>query len=305
MKKPVPLCSNYFSHFLCMLTVGSRFKARLQVPQNVFSSRFLWNFAISLCFFLVFQEAEIHSAGLRPSISMYDLHQFTLFASSGSHRHTSLQNPLPEAMAIIFHRIHFLPILISPSHPCHSQLPPRRISLPRPRPLLVAASTAAPAASSRWTTASWPFCAARCSDVQPRRARRGGWSWRFSKLHGEVVFPIQNDAKAMEIFVGLATGLGSTWETCSYITFITHARKCALPVKLSLYWKISLTSLQSWAVGKLCAALFYPAKASIQNCLTVKGFSWSLNRLKSVYSHKGGTQVFHYTAKPYAWGLAF
>ena len=26
------------------------------------------------CFFLVFQEPEIHSAGLRPSISMYDLH---------------------------------------------------------------------------------------------------------------------------------------------------------------------------------------------------------------------------------------
>ena len=31
---------------------------------------------------------------------------FTLFARSGSHRHTSLQNPLPEAMAIIFHCIH-------------------------------------------------------------------------------------------------------------------------------------------------------------------------------------------------------
>ena len=85
-----------------MLTLGSRFKARLQVPQNVISS----------CFFLVFQEAEIHSPGLRPSISMYDV-RCTVFASSGSHRHTSLQNPLP-----------------------------------RPRPLLVAASTAAPAAAA-------------------------------------------------------------------------------------------------------------------------------------------------------------
>ena len=78
-----------------MLTLGSRFKARLQVRQNVFSSKFLWNFVISSCFFLVFQEARIHSAGLQPSISMYDLHRFTLFASSGSHPHTSLQNPLP------------------------------------------------------------------------------------------------------------------------------------------------------------------------------------------------------------------
>ena len=74
LKKPVPLCSNYFSHFLCMLTLGSGFKARLQVRQNVFSSKFLWNFVLSSCFFLVFQEAEIHSAGLRPSISMYDSH---------------------------------------------------------------------------------------------------------------------------------------------------------------------------------------------------------------------------------------
>ena len=57
-----------------MLTLGSRFKARLQVRQNISSSRFLWNFVVSSCFFLVFQEAEIHSAGLRPSISMYDLH---------------------------------------------------------------------------------------------------------------------------------------------------------------------------------------------------------------------------------------
>ena len=53
--------------------------------------------------------------------------RFTLFASSGSHRHTSLQNPLPKAMAVNFHCIHFLSIIISPSHPCHSQLPPRRI----------------------------------------------------------------------------------------------------------------------------------------------------------------------------------
>ena len=118
--------------------------------------------------------------------------RFTLFASSGSHRHTSLQNPLPEAMAIILLCIHFLPIIISPSHPCHSQLP-------RPWPRFSTASTAAPAASSRWTTLSWPFWAARSSDVQPRSARRGGWRWRSSsKLHGEVVFPIRNDAKAME-----------------------------------------------------------------------------------------------------------
>ena len=146
-----------------MLTLGSRFKARLHVRQNVFSSRFLWNFVVSSCFFLVFQEAEIHSAGLRPSISIYDLHYLHCL-----HRQVATATP------------------------------PFRIPFPRPWPELVAASTAAPAASSRWTTASWPFIAARCSDVQPRSARRGGWRWRSSKLHGEVVFPIQNDAKAME-----------------------------------------------------------------------------------------------------------
>ena len=129
-------CSNYFSHFLCMLTLGSGFKARLQVRQNVLSFRFLGNFVVSSCSFLAFQEAEIHSAGLRPSISMYDLHCLHCQVATAT--------------------------------------PPFRIPFPRPRPSLFAVSTAAPAASSRWTTASWPLRAAWCSDVQPRSARRGG-----------------------------------------------------------------------------------------------------------------------------------
>ena len=48
------------------------------------------------------------------------------------------------------------------------QTQPQRNSLPRPRPRFSTASTAAPAASSRWTTASWPFRAARCKDVSPQ-----------------------------------------------------------------------------------------------------------------------------------------
>ena len=130
------------------------------------SKYFFFQISLELCAFFMFLSGF--------SRHMYDLHQSTLFASSGSHRHTSLQNPLPEATAIIFHCIHFLSILISPSHPCHSQLPPRRIPLLRPWPSFSTASTAASAASSRWTTLSWPFCAARSSDVQPRSARRGG-----------------------------------------------------------------------------------------------------------------------------------
>ena len=147
--------------------------------------------SLKLCGFFMFLSGFSRTWNSFSRSPTFNKHvRFTLFASSGSHRHTSLQNPLPEAMAIILHCIHFLPIIISPSHPCHSQLPPKKISLPRPWPRFSTASTAAPAASSRWTTPSWPFRAARSSDVQPRS--------RSSKLHGEVVFPIRNDAKAME-----------------------------------------------------------------------------------------------------------
>ena len=244
-----------------MLTLGSRFKARLQVRQNIFSSRFLWNFAISLCFFLVFQEAEIHSAGLQPSISMYD---FTLFASSGSHRHTSLQNPLPEAMAIIFHCIHFLPILISPSHPCHSQLPPRRIPFrgrghywSRPPPRRRPPAAAGPRCRGRCllpSAATWSLgAAAEVADAEGPVSCMVRWFF--------MVFPSETMSKGWKNLCWSGHRFGLDWETRKFN-------------KLSLYWKISLTTLQSWAVGKLCAALFYPAKAFIQNCLTVKGYSW-------------------------------
>ena len=192
---------------------------------------------VSLCFFLVFQEAEIHSAGLRPSISMYDLHQFTLFASSGSHRHTSLQNPLPEATAIIFHCIHFLSILISPSHPCHSQLPPRRIPFrghghrfplhpPQRRPpaaagprcrghfALQGAATCSLGAPADVADAEGPVsCMVRWffrSETMPKRWKNLCWSGhRF----------------------------GLDWETCSYIAFISADSEFELPfTHSSMHW---------------------------------------------------------------------
>ena len=187
-----------------MLTLGSRFKARLQVRQNVFSSRFLWNFVLSSCFFLVFQEAEIHSAGgLRPSISIYDLHYLHCL-----HRQVATATP------------------------------PFRIPFPRPWPELVAASTAAPAASSRWTTLSWPFWAAGCSDVQPRSARRGGWRWRSSKLHGEVVFfPSKTTPKRWKHLSWSGHRFGLDWETCSYITFVSADSEFQLPfTHSSMHW---------------------------------------------------------------------
>ena len=224
--------------------------------------------------------------------------RFTLFASSGSHRHTSLQNPLPEATAFILHCIHFLSILISPSHPCHSKIPPRRIPFPRPWPSFSTASTAAPAASSRWTTLSWPFCAAQCSDVQPRSAPRGDAEGPVSCMV-RWFFPSETMPKRWKNLCWSGHRFGLDWETRSYIAFMTHARRWKMRItsyhsninllpmhwpekirackfiKLSLYWKISLRTLQPWPVGKLCAALFYPAKAVIQNCLTVMGYSWS------------------------------
>ena len=83
----------------------------------------------------------------------------------------------------------------------------KKNSVPRPRPCLVAASTAAPTASSRWATASWPFWAERCSDVKPRSAAR----WKVQRCSAWWgVFPIRNDAKVMENLGWSATGLGST-----------------------------------------------------------------------------------------------
>ena len=179
-----------------MLTVGSRFKARLQVRQNVFSSRFLWNFVVSSCFFLVFQEAEIHSAGLRPSISIYDLHYLHCL-----HGQVATATP-PFRIPLVPSHPHFT----FPSLPFENSSP--KNPFPRPWPSFFTASTAAPAASSRWTTASWPFCAATCSDVQPGSARRGGWRWRSSKLHG--FFDPRRCQRDEKSFLGPATGLGST-----------------------------------------------------------------------------------------------
>ena len=59
--------------FMFKLLLPISVHARLQVRQNAFSSRFLWNFVVSSCFFLVFQELDIHSGGLQPSITKYDL----------------------------------------------------------------------------------------------------------------------------------------------------------------------------------------------------------------------------------------
>ena len=151
-----------------MLTVGSRFKARLQVRQKCV----FFQISLELCGFFMFFSGFSRS---RKSFSRSPT--FNNHARSRSHRHTTLQNPLL-----------------------------------RPRPLLSAASTAAPAASSRWTTASWPLRAAWCSDVQPGSARRGGWRWRSSKLHGEVVFPSETMPKRWKALLGwpqVWTGLGN------------------------------------------------------------------------------------------------
>ena len=137
--------------------------------------------------------------------------RFTLFASSGSHRHTSLENPVPKAMAVIFHCIHFLSILISPSHPCHSQLPPPKIPFrghglhcPRPPPQRRPPAAVGPRGRGRFALP----CAATSSLGAPAEV---------ADAEGPVscmvrwFFPIRNDAKAMEkSLLVWPTGLGST-----------------------------------------------------------------------------------------------
>ena len=253
----------------------------------------LWFFHVS---FWVFSRSR-NSFSRSPTFNNHA--RFTLFASSGSHRHTSLQ--IPEATAIIFHCIHFLPILISPSHPRHSQLPPRKIPFPRPRPSFFTASTAAPAASSRWTTLSWPFCAARCSDVQPRSARRGGWSWRSSKLHGEVVFPIRNDAKAMEIFVGLATGLGSTgkpaltshlYQQTRNFSCHSHIHPCTGPV----FGPKVGTNIVAWQWWTSKVNLWYRI-----NTGNIHKKNWKAKKMRSKGCEEGGLKrcPFSYIKEPW------
>ena len=134
--------------------------------------------SLKLCDFFMFLSGFSRSRNSFSRSPTFNKHLrfalFTLFAWSGSHRHTSLQNPFPRPWPSFS--------TASTSFPSSFHLPilairnflPRKKPFPRPRPLVAAASTAAPAASSRWTTASWPFCAAQCSDVLPRSARRGG-----------------------------------------------------------------------------------------------------------------------------------
>ena len=173
-----------------MLTLGSRFKARLQVRQNVFSARFLWIFVVSSCFFLVFQEAEIHSAGLRPSVSMCDLHCL--------HRQAATATP---PFRIPFPR----------PHPCHSQLHPQRIPFRGhdhywPQPPL----------QHRPPAAAGPRCRGRSLLPSAATCRLGAPA-EVADAEGPVscmvrwFFPIRNDAKAMEkSLLVWPTGLGST-----------------------------------------------------------------------------------------------
>ena len=112
-------------------------------------------------------------------------------------------------MAIIFHSIHFLSILISPSHPCHSQLPPRRIpfrghglywSRPPPRrwpPAAAGPRCRGPLALHSAATSSLGAPAGVAETEGPVSCMV---RWFFPKRR-------QSDEK---IFVALATGLGST-----------------------------------------------------------------------------------------------
>ena len=65
---------------------------------------------------------------------------------------------------------------------------PPSTTLPRPWPPWSAASTLAPADISCSTTAAWPFVAAKCSAVQPRRRRGLLWQ-RGEKRHSNEMFP--------------------------------------------------------------------------------------------------------------------
>ena len=56
---------------------------------------------------------------------------------------------------------------------------PTTLPAPRPRPSLSTASTLAPAARSRSTTASRPNCAARCNGVSPRALEERCLFWKM------------------------------------------------------------------------------------------------------------------------------
>ena len=86
-----------------MLTLGSRFKARLQRP-SIFC---FFQISLKLCDFFMFLSGFSRSRNSFSRSPSFNKHlPFTLFAWSGSHRHTSLQNPLPEATAVVSRNLH-------------------------------------------------------------------------------------------------------------------------------------------------------------------------------------------------------
>ena len=72
--------------------------------------------------------------------------------------------------------------------------------------------------------------------MAPRSARRGA-TLAGPALHGEVVFPIRNDAKVMEKSWLVGHRFGLDWETRSYITFISADSELELPFTgSSMHW---------------------------------------------------------------------
>ena len=86
-----------------MLTLGKQ----IQSSTPSASKCFIFQISLKLCGFFMFLSGFSRSRNSFSRSPTFNKHvRFTLFASSGSHRHTSLQNPLPEATAIIFHSLH-------------------------------------------------------------------------------------------------------------------------------------------------------------------------------------------------------
>ena len=223
------------------------------------------------------------------------------------HSH-SLQNPFPKKLTTPKtssnfpskqkkipsrgHGHHFPPHPL-PSHPCHSQLPLRKVPFrghglycPRPPP------------QRRPPAAAGPRCRGRCL-LHGAATSSLGAPAGVADAEGPVscmvrwFFPSETMPKRWKSLFVWPQGLDITLllhhihHSCQNMCITSHHSNVHLLsmhwpekiwpckfIKLSLYWKTSLTTLQSWAVGKLCAALFYPAKAFIQNYLIV-GYSCS------------------------------
>ena len=189
-------------HLALFVCADSGQQIQSSTPTSV--NFFFFQVSLKLCDFFMFLSGFSRSRNSFSRSPSFNKHlRFTLFAWSGSHRHTSLQNPLPEATAVVSRNLHRSASRQQPLD--HAVVAILRCIVQRG------------VASERpqwWLTLKAQRCMVRWyfrSETMPKRWKNLGWS------------------------SGHRSGLD--WETCSYIKFVSADSEFELPFTHSpMHW---------------------------------------------------------------------